>query len=288
MTLFQILTRGVATGKIKITQKLLNRACRESSGKHRSKPPKLQRMKPHGFARSCYTTLVATLTLLICLVTGHVVRAAQPSESNISTRGYSAAALFNRANSCARDGKTGLAILNYERAQLLAPTDADIAANLHFVRAKAGLPDASENWLTRSLTCVRPNTMAWLGSFGLVLVGMSILLVRLYPQRRLALRSSTFAGALLAASAIANAIVMWPKANEAVVIVRDAPALTSPVLAAEPLFKFREGETVTVRAEHKDFELVQTSTGRSGWVGRADLSRVVPQSSDRSQPPNRT
>ena len=130
--------------------------------------------------------------------------------------------------------------------------------------------------------------MAWLGSFGLVLAGMSILLVRLYPQRRLTLHSSTFAGALLAASAIANAIVMWPKANEAVVIVRDAPALTSPVLAAEPLFKLREGETVTVRAEHKDFELVQTSTGRSGWVGRADLSRVVPQSSDRSQPPNRT
>jgi len=47
-------------------------------------------------------------------------------------------------------------------------------------------------------------------------------------------------------------------------------------------------QPVTVRAEHKDFELVQTSTGRSGWVGRADLSRVVPQSSDRSQPPNRT
>jgi len=218
-------------------------------------------------------TLAVVLTLSICLARESIAIGPQPGQAASAT--YSAAALFNQANACARDGKPGVAILNYERAQLLAPTDADIAANLHFVRAKAGLPDAPENWLTRILTCVRPNTMAWLGSFGLVLAGMSILLVRLYPQRRLALHSSTFAGALLAASAIANAIVMWPKANEAVVIVRDAPALTSPVLAAEPLFKLREGETVTVRAEHQDFSLVQTSTGRSGWVDRAGLSRVV-------------
>ena len=238
MRLFQILTRQVATGKIKVTQKLLHRLHRETDGKHHSKP---HARKHHGFTGLFCVTLAVVLTLSICLARESIAIGPQPGQTASAT--YSAAALFNQANACARDGKPGVAILNYERAQLLAPTDADIAANLHFVRAKAGLPDASENWLTRSLTCVRPNTMAWLGSFGLVLAGMSILLVRLYPQRRLTLHSSTFAGALLAASAIANAIVMWPKANEAVVIVRDAPALTSPVLAAEPLFKLREGES---------------------------------------------
>jgi hypothetical protein len=218
---------------------------------------------------------VAAWVLPICLVTGHAATAAQPNESNTATRGYSAAALFNQANACARDGKPGLAILNYERAQLLAPNDSDIAANLHFVRAKAGLPDAPESWLTRSLTCARPNTLAWLGTFGLILTGVSMLLVRLYPQRRLALRALTFIAALLVATAIGSAVTMWPRVNEAVAIAREAPVLTSPVLAAEPLFKLREGETVTVRAEHQDFSLVQTSTGRSGWVDRADLSRVV-------------
>ena len=136
--------------------------------------------------------------LLSWLVTAHAAAGAQPRGSSIATGGYSAAALFNQANACAREGKSGLAILNYERALLLAPNDADIAANLHFVRAKAGLPDAPENWFTRSLLYVRPNTLAWLGSFGLVLAGMSLLLVRLHPQRRLAFRSLTFAGALLA------------------------------------------------------------------------------------------
>ena len=282
MTLFQILTRRVATGKTKVTRKLLDRVCRETGGKPCSKPTKPPRRKRGGFTWSFCAALVAVLMLPIWLVTAHAAAGAQPRGSSIATSGYSAAALFNRANACAREGKSGLAILNYERALLLAPNEADIAANLHFVRAKAGLPDAPENWFTRSLLYARPNTLAWLGSLGLVLAGISLLLVRLHPQRRLAFRSLTFAGVLLVATAIGSAITMWPRVNEAVVISREAPARIAPVSAAEAAFKLHEGETVTMRAEHQDFALVQTSAGRSGWVARADLARVVPQFRDRS------
>lgn len=282
MTLFQILTRRVGAGKMKVTRKLLDRVCRETGGKPCSQPPKPPRRKRGGFTRSFCVALVEVLMLLIWLVTAQAAAGAQPRGSDIATGGYSAAALFNHANAYAREGKSGLAILNYERARLLAPNDADIAANLHFVRAKAGLPDASENWFTRSSTCARPDTLAWLGSFGLVLAGMSLLLVRLHPQRRLAFRSLTFAGVLLVATAIGSALTMWPRVNEAVVVAREAPARTSPVSAAEAAFKLHEGETVTVRSEHQDFSLVQTSAGRSGWVARADLAHVVPQFRDRS------
>lgn len=288
MTLFQILTRKLATGKIKATRKLLDRLHREVGGKRPPKPSKARGRKPPGFARLCWAGLVAAWMLAICLFNGQAATAAQPGESNGATRGYSAAALFNQANICARDGKAGLAVLNYERAQLLAPNDPDIAANLHFVRAQAGLPDPSENWLARSLTSARPNTLAWLGSFGLILAGLCLLFARLYPQRRPAFRCLTFAGALLMAIAIGSALTMWPRVDEAVVVAREAPALTTPVSTAEPLFKLREGETVTVRAEHRDFELVQTSAGRSGWVARADLARVVPQTGSSARSVNRT
>ena len=282
MTLFQILTRRVATGKTKVTRKLLDRVCRETGGKPCSKPTKPHRRKRGGFTCSFCAALVAVLMLPIWLVTAHAAVGAQPRGSSIATSGYSATALFNRANAYAREGKSGVAILNYERALLLAPNEADIAANLHFVRAKAGLPGAPENWFARSLLYARPNTLAWLGSLGLVLAGMSLLLVRLYPQRRLALRSLTFAGVLLVATAVGSAITMWPRINEAVIIAREAPARIAPVSAAEAAFKLHEGETVTMRAEHQDFALVQTSAGRSGWVARADLARVMPQFRDRS------
>jgi hypothetical protein len=44
----------------------------------------------------------------------------------------------------------GLAVLNYERALLLAPTDTDIRANLAFVRTSLSLPAESESWFGRA------------------------------------------------------------------------------------------------------------------------------------------
>jgi hypothetical protein len=288
MTLFQILTRYVAIGKIKVTRKLLNRVRREAGGKRNSKPPEPRERKHRGFRRSCCAALVSVLTLLFCPVNGHAATVPQAVESDSATSTYSAAALFNRANANARDGKPGLAILNYERAQLLAPNDSDIAANLHLVRAKAGLPGALENWLTRNLTYSRPNTMAWLGCFGLVLAGMGMVLVRLHSRRRVAIHSLTFTGALLVASAIGSAAATWPRMKEAVIIARDVAAYASPVSSAESTFKLREGETVAVRAVHQDFALVQTPAGRSGWVARRNLTCVVPQVGNLAPSPNRT
>jgi len=288
MTSFQILTRQVATGKIKVTQKLLNRVRRETSGKRSSEPPKQPRGTHHTLGQPCWAELVAALLLLLFAATARAATGVQPGGSTMATNGYSSAALFNQANAFARDGKTGLAVLDYERAQLLAPNDADIAANLHFVRSKAGLPDASESWFTRSLTCVRPNTLAWLGSFGLALAGLSLLLVRLHPQRRVAFSSLALVGSLLVLTAIGSAITIWPRVNEAVVLAHDAPAWNSPVRVAEPVFKLREGEAVIVRAEHQDFALVKTSAGHSCWVARADLTRVVPPSGNPAPVTRRT
>jgi len=288
MRLFDILTVRIDPEKMMVTRKLLHRVRRKMSGESCSKPSFACRRKYHGFARLCCAALVAALTLPICLVTAHAATGTQPSLNTTATSGYSAAALFNQGNAAARQGKTGPAILNYERALLLTPNDADIAANLHFVRAKAGLPDAPENWFARSLTFARPNTLAWFGSFGVVLAGMSLLLVRMHPQRRLTFRSLTVVGALLAATAIGSAITTWPMMKAAVVITGETPARISPVSDAEPAFQLHSGETVTVRAEHQGFALVQTSAGRSGWVARADLARVVPQSGDRSQSTDRT
>ena len=108
MTLFQILTRQVATGKIKVTQKLLNRVRRETDGKRGSEPPKQPRGTHH------------SLGGVLGRVGGRNVAAAlrrHRTGSNRRTTGWdttgpsgcSSAALFNQANAFARDGKTGVA-----------------------------------------------------------------------------------------------------------------------------------------------------------------------------------
>jgi hypothetical protein len=85
MTLFKILTRQLAAGKIRVTRKLLTQLRRETGGKRHSKPPKARGRKPHGPSRSCCGESVAARMLSICLVTGHPTTAALPAEINTAT-----------------------------------------------------------------------------------------------------------------------------------------------------------------------------------------------------------
>ena len=45
----------------------------------------------------------------------------------------------------------------------------------------------------------------------------------------------------------------------------------------EPLFTLPEAETVRMTAAHEGFVLVQTRTGKTGWVASANLAPVVPR-----------
>src|SRR5271163_2237506 len=84
---------------------------------------------------------------------------------------YSADGLYNLANSYARAGKPGLAVLNYERASLLAPDDADINANLEYVRASAHVPTEPRTRFARIAQAANPTLAAWIGVVGIALFG---------------------------------------------------------------------------------------------------------------------
>src|ERR1700689_959028 len=87
---------------------------------------------------------------------------------------YSADGLYNLANSYARAGKPGLAVLSYERAALLAPDDPDINANLAYVRASAHLSMKPRSRFARLVQTISPTLVAWLGVLGIALVGMGL------------------------------------------------------------------------------------------------------------------
>jgi hypothetical protein len=181
MTLFQKLTR-VGIGKMKITKKLINRLHREAGEKPARRSTKPPRPSREGFVQPrCVVFMAAILLSIFVSVGGEPVMAeAAP------TSGYSAATLYNAATARAREGKVGAAILNYERARLLAPSDPDIAANLQLVREHAGLSESTQNGVMQILTSVRAGTFGWLGCWGLVAAGLGILFGPRLPKHRLA------------------------------------------------------------------------------------------------------
>ena len=109
-------------------------------------------------------------------------RAASDCQAIITRQGFSAPVLFNLANAYYQDGNLGLAILNYERAQLLAPGDADIAFNLHIARAKAGLADRPRVWFDAAAQFFSLNTLSWLGAAAVLFIAAGIV-ARRFTQR---------------------------------------------------------------------------------------------------------
>ena len=199
-----------------------------------------------------------------------------PAPSKAAPPRYSADGLYNLANSYARAGKPGLAVLNYERAALLAPDDADINANLEYVRASAHVLSEPETRFSRIAKAVSPAIAAWTGILGIALVGAALLAGKRTTRFRWARSVGVLLGVVLIALTVCNAKFLWPRMREAVILVNQTPARVTPVPMGDTAFVLPEAETVTMTAEHEDFVLIRTRGGAIGWVARASLGAVVP------------
>ena len=219
--------------------------------------------------------LIIALALALAACRTHEPSAPHPA--------YSVDLLYNLGNSYARAGKPGMAVLNYERARLLAPGDPDIEANLRFVRNAARLPAEPIGRLQRAAVFFNPSTVAWAEVIGVLLIGIALLAGR-WPagrwpagRRRWWRRSALFVGLVPIVVTVCNGVLVWPLMHDAVVVADAAPARASPVPMADQLFTLSEGETVHLTAEHEGFVLIRTPRGQAGWVSRTSVAPVLPR-----------
>lgn len=190
---------------------------------------------------------------------------------------YSLAALYDSANAHARAGRPGLAVLDYERARLLAPADPDVKANLLVTRRMAGLPAEPDRWLSRTVGEADPALVSWLGVVGVALLAGAAWAGRMAAPYRRWRAAIALMGVALVALTLANAAAIWPRLHEAIVIVGSAPARISPAPMGEVSFVLKEAEAVRILGEHEGFVLVRSTAGRMGWVWHTQVAAIVPQ-----------
>jgi hypothetical protein len=188
---------------------------------------------------------------------------------------YSAPALYDLGNFYARIGRPAMAVLNYERALVLAPGDPDVRANLRRVRESISAPAQTGGWLEEHARWANPNTLYWVGVFGLVLTGVSVLLRRWKPRHHTVLGAGAAIGVALMALALGDAIATASTLHESVVMFA-TPAGAAPISGGDTLFTVPLADVVNVRDEHGGFDLITDSQGREGWVAAGDLQPVIP------------
>lgn len=189
-----------------------------------------------------------------------------------------AAALFNSGNAALRDGRTGPAILSYERARWLEPRDSSIAHNLQKAREKAGITAPAPAFWKRPAQWFSLNETAALGSLSLLLVCLLFFSVGLIPptfRRLIAPASCTLLLiTLLSGSAIA---ARWTDLKQAIITTASpATARIAPAQSAASTFELSPGEKVTTLDTHGSFLKVRTPDGRTGWIANTDLEKIVP------------
>ena len=173
-------------------------------------------------------------------------------------------------------GKPGMAILNYERARLLAPGDPDVEANLRFVRASANLPAETPDNFERIASMASPFWLSWIGVLGLSLAGASLIFAQLWSRHRLWRGAAALLGVAMVGLTLSNALMLWPRLHQGIVIAAATPVRVSPVPMGDPLFSLPEGEEVKVTAEHDGFALSKhESAGRVGFRTRIFADRAA-------------
>jgi len=207
----------------------------------------------------------------------NLLAGAGPIHAQSAQPGYSAEGLYNLGNAYMRQGKPGMAVLNYERANLLSANDPDIDANLSYVRTSLHLPTPSRSTFERLARCASPIALFWIGVIGLTIVSACVLAARLSSRHTWLRRVAGVVGFSMLSLSACNAVALWPLLHEGVVITAETPVRVSPVPMGDSLFLLPEAETVNITAEHEGFFLVQTHAGRTGWVSRANVAPVVPR-----------
>jgi len=201
--------------------------------------------------------------------------AAKFFEADIN-RAPSAEAWRNLGNAEWQGEHPGLAVLAWERALWINPSDADAAASLRYARQTAQLAELPLRWWETFSVWLPPNAWAGLGaaSFWLTVLLVLVLPVILgwrksaWTQSLAAVAFGVFlltlAGAAGVHSRTAIGVVLWPA----------TPLRQTPTHHAQILTQLAAGEMVRCRNIHGNYYLLRTSTGDWGWVEKKQLQLI--------------
>lgn len=198
---------------------------------------------------------------------------------------YSMKLYYNLANAYFKAGAMGRAILYYNKALRIAPSQEDIRHNLALAEAqtKDRIAVIPEFFLNRWLRTVR-NSMSCTAWSVLSLVWLGVLLafaVLFLLASRVRWRKMGFYGALCAfmlfvattSFAVSSRNDMLSH-NEAIVMGSAISIKSSPDRSATDLFVLHEGTKVKVLTEVDEWVEVVIADGKKGWTERKNIEEI--------------
>jgi tetratricopeptide (TPR) repeat protein len=190
--------------------------------------------------------------------------------------GVSPSLFFNLGNAFFRDENIAGAVLSYRRAELLAPRDPDVQANLSFARdTVGGVPLHGPGY--RLLTYFKLNEITAVCVTLFWIVCLSLMLSLLKPSLERSLRSTTTTLALLFIFSLGwVAAAYWISAqSEGVVMVKEAAIRFGPLDESQTVYTAREGTELRILGKKEGWFQVADGSSRIGWVNVSSVTVIA-------------
>jgi len=200
---------------------------------------------------------------------GKFAAAAAAYEKILQSGAVSPALWFNFGNAEFKTGNLGKAIAAYRRAELLAPRDDEVRANLGFVRNQVTGPTLRksrwEDWLD-TLSLNEWTTLA-AGAFWLTFILFAVGQIRPAWRPRLrGLTSGVIVLAILSCAGLGAATAIHFTKQTAVVIAAEATARSGPFTEAQDAFQVHDGAELAALDRRDNWLQVADGSGRIGWL----------------------
>ena len=218
-------------------------------------------------------------------IEGNYDKAIEEYTAILDSGEYSMKLYYNLANAYFKAGANGKAILYYNKALRIAPSQEDIRHNLALAEAqtKDRIVEIPEFFLNRWLRTMR-NSMsctAWsvlsLSMLGAMLAfGLLFLLASRIRVRKVGFYGALFAFVLFVATtsfAVSSRNDMLSH-SEAVVMGTAISVKSSPDRSATDLFVLHEGTKVKVLTEVDEWVEVVIADGKKGWTLKSNIETI--------------
>ncbi|MFW2368748.1 MAG: tetratricopeptide repeat protein [Desulforhopalus sp.] len=188
--------------------------------------------------------------------------------------GYSPGVLLNLANSYAQAGQIGKAILNYERALRLKPSDPDLIGNLQLIIKENGLFPKESTKTEKFFNLLKLNQWTLLILCSLILLALFLFsAMKLRFSRQLTI--SVSAGCVLVLTlSVYGTFFHYQYFNPSVVTAKDVRLFISPFDSAASSGIVKEGRRVYPHKTHGNFTYVTDETSRKGWIPSVSIESV--------------
>ena len=204
----------------------------------------------------------------------------------LTESGYIAAAIYyNLGNAYFKSNKIAPAILNYERAKILAPHNKDINYNLELARTYVvdKIDELTEvfylRWYKNIVQRFSSNTWAIITIIAFVIF-LILFSVYLYAKSYLSKKVAFWLSILLLFIWLCAFAFFWSgnklvtEHNKAIVFSPSVTVLSSPDESGTELFLIHEGTKVTIVDELNEWTEILLSSGTKGWLLNSSIEKI--------------